>query len=163
MSGLERFNPWILVLIIRKVRKVGGDADPESIVQVLAILKGSRSLESEYPKNAIDRVAQFRIIPRRGCCEIVNKNIFMYPRQSHQRNVCYQKLPELVVKISGEIFIARTVLVIIKQAEATYGIIRDKRCFVTKEMFVIHEIHLIVIEEYSCAQIKIKVSATADF
>jgi hypothetical protein len=50
-------------LVVRKVSEVGGDTDPESIVDVFAILKSCRTFEPEYAEYTIDGVTDFGVVP----------------------------------------------------------------------------------------------------
>ena len=93
-------------LVIWKFGKVGGDTDPESIIQVFAILKGCRTFEPEYAKDAIDRVTNFSVILRCRRRKIIKENILMYTHHTNEWNVRDKEFSELIMKIAGEIFVA---------------------------------------------------------
>ena len=76
------------------------------------------------------------------------------PSQSNQWDVRNKKFSELIMKIAGEVFVACAVPIIVEQPETSHRIVGDKRCFITEEMFIVHEVHLVAIEEHSSAQIK---------
>lgn len=50
-------------LVVRKVPEVGGDTDPETIIQVFSILKCCGTFEPEYAQYTIDGVTYFGIVP----------------------------------------------------------------------------------------------------
>ena len=71
--------------------------------------------------------------------------------QTNQWNVRNKEFSELMMKIAGEVFVACALLIIIEQPETSHGIIGDERSFITEEMFVVHEVGLVGIEEHSSA------------
>ena len=62
MGLLATGNEEIEKLVIGKVREVGGDTNPESIVDVFSILKSCRTFEPEYAEYSIDGIADFGVV-----------------------------------------------------------------------------------------------------
>lgn len=140
------------MLVVGKIpHKIGSNSDPKAVIEVSAVLKRHGAFQAEDAQDAVYRITDFRIVLRRWSGQIVYKYIFADTSQAHKRNIGHEKLSELIMNVPREIFISCTEPVIIQQAEAANGVAGDERCFITQEVFVIHEVHRVGIEEHACA------------